>query len=188
MSKTGGFVGPVIFIWIMGMVGSIFGTILRFAGLYPALGMKMSLVSVMLVPVLVTISGFISAAFLFIIWHFMGSREPYETAFRCVAYSGAIVPVTSLLHVIPYAGGLLSLVWTIYLMIIASTEVHSIAPRRAWIVFGILCALLAMMSISAEYTGRKMIDETKEFQKITSEESDTSIGGFMKEFEESQKR
>jgi hypothetical protein len=188
MPKTGGFLFPIIFMAALGIIGSILRVIMSIIGLYPSMGMDISAASILLVPVFVTILGFISAAILFIIWKFMGSRESYETAFRCVAFAGAIAPITSLLHVIPYAGGLFGLVWTIYLMIIASTEVHKISSQKAWIVFCALCALLAMMSISAEYTGRKMIDETKEFQKMTSEEADTAIGGFMKEFEESQRK
>ena len=188
MPKTGGFLFPIIFLVTMGIIESILRVIMGIIGLYPSMGMDISAASVIFIPVIVTLLGFISAGFLFIIWNFMGSRESYETAFRCVAYAGAIAPITSLFHVIPYAGGLFGLVWTIYLMIIASTEVHKISPQKAWIVFGALCALLAMMSISAEFTGRKILDETKEFQKITSEEDDTAIGGFMKEFEESQRK
>ena len=188
MPKTGGFLFPIIFMVAMGIVGSIMRVIMSLIGLYPSVGMDISVASILLVPVFVTIFGFISAAIIFIIWNFMGSRESYETAFRCIAYAGAIVPITSLLHIIPYAGGLFGLVWTIYLMIVASTEVHNIAPQKAWIVFGILCALLAMMSLSAEFTGRKMLNQTNEFQKMTSEEPDMAIGDFMKGFEESQRK
>ena len=188
MPKTGGFLFPIIFMAAMGIIGSIMRTLLSRIGLYPSMGNDISAASIMLVPVFVTILGFISAAILFLIWNFMGSRESYETSFRCIAYAGAIVPITSLLHIIPYAGGLFGLVWTIYLMIVASTEVHNIAPQKAWIIFGVLCALLAFMSVTAEFAGRKMIEQTQGFQKMTSEEDGSVIGDFMKEFEKSQRR
>lgn len=199
MPKTGGFITPLIFMIAMGVVGGLLRAVLSVIGLNPMGGFGIAIASVILVPIFVAIFGFISAAIVYIIWKVIGSKESYETAYRCVAYAGAIVPITTVLNVIPYVGSILGLVWITYLMVVASTEVHQIVAKKAWIVFGTVCAVLSLMMLGAEFAGRRMASEMKnwekemgkkmkDFENMTPGEAGEAIGEFMKGFEKSQKK
>nr|HPK53530.1 YIP1 family protein [Smithellaceae bacterium] len=113
MPKTGGFLEPLIFAVIMGLISGIIQAILSFVGLGSAgsygAGMAAGFGAIIFMPIAVAIGSFIGAAILFVIWKLMGSQEDYETAYRCGAYLMALAPITSLINVIPYAGAIISL-------------------------------------------------------------------------------
>jgi hypothetical protein len=190
MPKTGGFIQPLVFMAVMGLVSAVIGLVLSIVGLGSG-GVGMAFASLILTPVLVVVFGFIVAAVLFLIWKIMGSSENYETAFRCAAFISVITPVTTVLGVIPYLGALLGLAWTTYLLILASTEVHGIEQKKALIGFGAIAGILALFSLSTEYTGRKMIKglesrqqqlESMNIEEMTPEEAGKMIGDFLKGF------
>lgn len=190
MQKTGGFIPPLMFMIIIGIVGGLISAILGIIGMSPAAGIGMAIASVILVPIFIFIFGFIVAAVLFIIWRLMGSKENYETAYRVIAYSSAITPITTVLNIIPYIGGIMGLIWITYLLVTGSVEVHKIAKKTAWIVFGGICLILSLISLSAEYTGRKIVremgQEMKNFEKMSPEEAGKAVGDFLKGLEKSQ--
>lgn len=193
MPKSGGLADPVIFLVIMGVISGFIQAILALLGMggsHASFGMV--LFSVVMMPLMVVLFGFVIAAVMFVIWKLMGSEESYETAFRCIAYTSAISVITMFLNVIPYAGAILGLVWMMYLLVIASTEVHQIESRKAWIVFGIICAFLVVTSINGQHQARKMeknVDEFSEkFEKsmedMTPEEAGRAVGEFLKGMQE----
>src|SRR4030042_2812457 len=94
MPKTGGFVEPLIFMVVMGVIGGLIHSIFSIIGLRVASGMAMGAASIILLPIVIGIFGFVGAAILFIIWKIMGSQEPYETAYRCAAYISDLTPIT----------------------------------------------------------------------------------------------
>ena len=114
--------------------------------------------------------GFIASFVLFIIWKIIGSRESFETAFRCYAYVSAIVPINTVISIIPYAGPVLGFVWMTYLIIIASVEVHKIKPLIAWIVFGAICVVLSGSAVSSQFMAKKQKSEIQNWQKTYQEE------------------
>ena len=194
MPKSGGFVTPLVFMVLMGIAGGVVQAVLGIIGLSP----HGSVLAIILVPIFVAIFGFVGAAILFIIWKLMGSQESYETAYRCGAYAGAIVSITTLLSPIPYLGPIIGTVWTTYLLVVASMEVHSLPSKLAWTVFGALCVFFSIIFLSTQYVGRKMtkgIDSWQkgmerkmgDMQEMTPEEAGKALGDFMKGFEESQK-
>jgi hypothetical protein len=85
MPKAGGFLEPLIFAVIMGLITGIIQAILGFVGLGPAgsygAGMGAGFGAIIFMPIAVAIGSFIGAAILFVIWKLMGSQEDYETAY-----------------------------------------------------------------------------------------------------------
>lgn len=156
MPRTGGFVQPLIFMIVMGVAAGIVRAVLGILGLVHGLPMAMALASIILTPIFVVIFGFIGAAILFVIWKIMGSEQDFETAYRCTAYGGAISPITQLFAVIPYLGSVLALAWWTLILVLASTRVHKIRQGVAATVFGIIAVLLALASIGAQITARRM--------------------------------
>ncbi len=193
MPKTGGFVDPIIFAAAMGIIGGVLQIILSIFGLGMAHSFFMALGYIIIFPIASVIFGFVGAAVLFLIWKVMGSRQDYETAFRCAAYASAISPITSLLNIIPYLGAVLGIGWMAYLLVMASVEVHELLAKPSWLVFGIIAGLLALASISSQYTARKFVKEMESFNKkmgkieeMSPEEAGKKVGEFLKGMQKGQ--
>ncbi len=189
MPKTGGFADPLIFIAIMGALSGIIHAVFSIIGL----GMNVSFLTaiglIIIMPIVVVIFSFIGAGIFFVLWKLLGSVQSYETAYRCVAYASAITPVTTLLGVIPYLGAIIALVWMLFLMVTASTEVHNLESQKAWIVFGIIFGLLILLNINSQRMARNAEKQVQEFnrqigemQNMTPEETGRAMGEFLKEF------
>ncbi len=162
MPKTGGFLAPLVFLVVMGVIGGLIQAVASLLHLHPAAGFMAGLGSIIFVPIMVAIFSFISAAILFVIWKLMGSQESYETAYRCGAYAAAFTPITMILGLIPYAGSAINLVIMTYLLVMASVEVHSLAANKAWTVFGIIGAILILLSISGQMAARKFAGQMRQ--------------------------
>lgn len=167
LAKTGGFVGPAAFVAVMGMVAGVLHAIGGM--LYPGSGATVAVAigSVILTPLLFVVGSFIGGAILFLIWKLMGSAESYETAYRCGAYASAIAPITALVGLIPFAGALAEVGWMSFLMVTASVQVHKLAARTAWLVFGIIAAILLFGSISAQFSDRRVARDFDEWSRRT---------------------
>lgn len=185
LPKSGGYLRPLLFIVVLSAVSGLLGALLSLAGLGPASGLATGLFAIVLMPILAAIFGFIAAAILFVIWKLMGSRESFETAYRCLAYTAAIMPVTTVLNLIPYVGPVIGLVWMTFLLVTASTEVHTIKKKTAWAGFGAICAVLVLISVSAEIAGRKMAGHMQSWPQesqgeMTPEEASRIMGDLLK--------
>jgi hypothetical protein len=191
MSRTGGFNEPIIFLAAMGLVSAVLQILLSIFGLGMASSFFSSLLYVIFFPVAYVIGGFVTGAILFLIWKVMGSREDYETSFRCAAYMAAIGPATTVLNVIPYLGTIMSTGWWAYLSVMASIEVHELQVKPAWIVFGCLAGLLILLSVPAQYKARQFAKEMDSMSKkmgnienMSPEEAGKKLGEFMKGMQE----
>jgi hypothetical protein len=162
MPKTGGLADPLVFAVVIGLLVGVIQAVIGFVTLSGGLRWA-SLVAVIWGPVGALIGSFIGAAILFVIWKIMGSNEDYEVAYRCTAYAYAIAPIMVLAGLVPYVGSLVGLAWGLYLIVTASVEVHKIAARTAWLVFGIITVLLAVMSVGAAITARRV---SRSFQEM----------------------
>lgn len=187
MPRSGGFVEPLVFAIIMGVIGGVLQAILGVFGIGFAGTIIIALASIIIVPIMIAIFGFVGAAILFVIWRLLGSQESYETAYRCGAYATAVTPVTSILNIIPYIGPALGVAWMAYLMIIASIQVHQVKPKIALIVFGILGGLLVVGSIGSQFGAKRMEKQMDKFQsemgkidEMKPEEAGKAIGEFLK--------
>jgi len=171
MPKTGGFVEPLIFMVMMGVISGLIQTIFSIISLNVAGGMAMGVASIILVPIFAAIFGFVGAAILFIIWKLLGSQESYETAYRCGAYLSVLMPILTVLGLIPYLGSAVGIALYVYFLVMASVEVHKIPSQKAWLVFGIIGAILIVMNISAQMTAKKLSRETVKFREKMEETS-----------------
>lgn len=124
------------------------------------------LMAIILVPILVVIFGFIGAAIAHVIWKMMGSQEDFETAFRCVAYTAAVAPITAVLGLVPYLGSLVSALWPMALLALASIHVHRRSPQASWAVFGAIGIILAFISVSGEHTSRQLKSGMDDWREI----------------------
>ena len=192
MAKSGGFIEPLIFMVAMGIVSGVLQALLAVFGLVSGVPFSMALASIVIAPVLMAVFGLVVAFVLFIIWKIMGSQESFETAFRCNAYISSITPINMVLSIIPYIGPVLGFIWMMYLLILASIEVHRIRPKVAWIVFGAICAFLSLASINSQLALKEQKSETeklldrynKELQDARPEEAEKAAGEFLKRLKE----
>ena len=87
MPKSGGFVEPLVFMVSMGVVSGVIQSVLALVGLSFAASFAMAIASIIIVPIMTGIFGFVGGAILFVIWKIMGSEQSFETAYRCGAYA-----------------------------------------------------------------------------------------------------
>lgn len=157
MPGEGGYIAPLVFAIAVGLAAGIIRMVIGLAGWGFYMTTAGAILAIILTPIFVTIGSFIGAGILYLIWQAMGSKESFETSFRCAAYVTAIAPITALLHLIPYAGNVLALAWGCGLLILASEKVHGIARNKALIVFGAIFAVLAVLGLVSEYHARHFV-------------------------------
>lgn len=207
MAKSGGLSEPLIFALVMGVTSGIVVAILSIIGL-GGFGMTgaAGLSAILFLPLGMVLVCFIGAGALFVIWKLMGSTENYETAFRCAAYSTAIIPLVSIASVIPYLGTLIRIAWGTWLMIIASETVHARPKQNTLVVFGILGAIMLWFGWGGEYAQRNVADaleaKTERLQQqfkgleklgvnedgeVDPEKAGRAIGSFLRGIEEAAK-
>jgi hypothetical protein len=186
MPISGGYADPLIFAVVMGVAAGIVRVVLSLLGFSLAKFFMLFLTTVIITPILTGLFAFVAAAILFVIWQLLGSRQSYEVSFRCAAYALAITPVTAVLNFIPYLGVVAGLAWMAYILVCASVEVHGTEPKIAWIVFGAICAILALGSVSMQHTARSFQHRMEsmgkglgDIQKMKPEEAGKAVGEFM---------
>ncbi|RUM93564.1 MAG: hypothetical protein DSZ28_07820 [Thiothrix sp.] len=156
MEKSGGFATPIIFVIVMSITTGLIVAILSFFGTGISAGITIGLMAIVMIPILALIGSFIGAAILFVIWKLLGSEESFETTYRCVAYSMAIIPFTALLGLIPYLGSIIKIAWSTFLIYVASIKVHNIRSGSAMTVFGVLGVIMLVMTLSGERATRSL--------------------------------
>lgn len=182
MPRSGGFAQPLVFAIVMGVIAGLLQAVISLLGLRIAAGVFTGIAAIIVGPIVVAIFSFIGAAILFVIWKLMGSAEPYEVAFRCMAYLAALAPISVVFGLIPY-GNIVPTAWTTFLLVVASQEVHGIRPGLAWAVFGIIGALLILASVGAEVVGRRVARE----MEIRAREAEETSKRMQKAAEEMRK-
>ena len=169
MPKTGGFLEPLVFAIIMGFISGVIQAILSIIGLGPGAsygeGMH-GFTMIIFMPIATAIGSFIGGAILFIIWKLMGSQEDYEAAYRCGAYLMALAPITAIIGAIPYAGGLISMGIYLFYLVTASIYVHNIPSQKAWLVFGIIVAVFALIGVYGEHKARTVRPQMEQWSEM----------------------
>lgn len=191
MPRTGGLVEPLAYMILLGLAAGLLRCLLGLVGMGMEGAALVAVGMIFIYPIMAALFGFIMGGVLFAIWKILGSEEPFETAYRCGAYMAAIAPVVTLFSIIPYVGTLINLGWTTYLLVVASSEVHRVETRKAWMVFGIIGGILALTSISSEMAARKIGAKADRLQKqmesiqdLSPEEAGKRVGEFLKGLEE----
>lgn len=162
MPKEGGYKAPLTFAIVMGVCAGLLQAVIFTLGLRPTAGLAMAAAAVIMTPIMVAVFSFIGAGLAWISWKALGSKESYETAYRCSAYASAITPVTALAGALPFIGPSIGMVWMTFVIIVASVEVHQIPKRRAQVVFGGLCAFFVLVSIAGQIAARAMRGRVEE--------------------------
>ncbi len=147
---TAGIGKPIIFALLVGSVGNIISLlwqssqtlIPQWLSNYPGFedvpfetfwpywmsGPAFMVVMILLTPLLILIGLFISSAILHLCLLLLGGADGgFEATFRVVSYATA----TSAFQILPFCGGIISLVWSIVVTIIGLREVHEISGGKA---------------------------------------------------------
>ncbi len=188
MHKTGGFLEPLIFALIMGIIAGILHAIISLVGLgYYSRGLMDSLGMIIIIPVAVIVGSFIGAAIMYVIWKLLGSQENYEVSYRCVAYIMVLAPIAAILGLIPYAGAILNAALGLIFIVLASIYVHSIPAKKALLVFGIIFAVILLIQLRAEYKMRNFANSADEVRKKMEELNRQYKQQLEKQLEEAKK-
>ncbi len=165
MPKTGGVIDPLLYVIMTALLivvlVAVESFVTRGVGIHD---LNMLAIGLIIVPLIAAILSVFVAGIFFAIWAFMGSGESYETSYRCLAYMQILSALTVLLSIVPYLG-LLGIVWWLYLMVIATREVHKISVKPALLVFGIIAALMGLIYYSSVFSAMKSKERLKEFTK-----------------------
>lgn len=167
--ETGDYTRPLLFALIVAWVGAIFNAVwstMFGAGMLKMIpaqyqryammgGGRGFLASIILAPIFIVCGLFIGAAIFhvsfMIVGALSGSKSQFEGTFRAVSYSS----IAHIAYVIPFVGGLVALVWRIYLMMLGVQRLHRTTQSKA--LMGILlpmllccvCAVLGMVFAGA---------------------------------------
>tara|TARA_R100000005_G_scaffold94586_1_gene73089 strand:- start:2736 stop:3419 length:684 start_codon:yes stop_codon:yes gene_type:complete len=190
MPKAGGFGDPVVFVAVMGAVAGVIAALFALFG--SAGGLLVGVFGALIFgPLMAVLGAFIGAAVLYVIWKLMGSTEDYEAAFRCQAALAALYPVSALLGIIPYIGGIVTIAWAAWLLVEASVAVHGRQRKTAQIVFGVLAVLFIFTSLGSERASREMEarmeamgGQFEDLEDLSPEEAGRKMGEFLKGLEE----
>jgi hypothetical protein len=173
--ETGDYTRPLIFALIVAWVGAIFNAV--WGSMFGAGLMKMVppqylsrlgplggsggglIANIVLAPIFIACGLFIGSAILHVSFMIVGaltnSKSQFEGTFRVVAYSS----IAHIAYVIPFVGGLVVLVWRIYLMMLGVQRLHKTTQGKALI--GILlptllcciCGIVAVVFAGAAIFG-----------------------------------
>jgi hypothetical protein len=185
MPRDGGFVEPLIFVGAMNLAAALVALPFWFAGIGPYSGFPGVITAVVLPVVMSIIGSFLGGAILFFIWRLLGSSQSYETAYRCCAYASVLAPISSIADILPYLGSLALLVWAMFLLVIASEEVHGIERQRARMAFGVIGVVLVLMTIGSQRTENRVREATQALnidgiEDMSPAEAGKAVGEFMK--------
>jgi hypothetical protein len=162
MRREGGLSAPLIYGIIGTVIGSVVGILFqamlrpdRLSREIPLLGpflegaaLAFTLVWVPIVAILVLFIA--SGIYHVLLMLFNGARFPFETTFRVTAYTaGSTGPI----GIIPFCGGLISLVWGIIALIIGLREAHETSTGKAaaavLVPVAVCCAAAAVVGVIA---------------------------------------
>ena len=170
MPKIDGYMAPLLYVVIASLLGTVLSILIsmisRGAGIHY---FGMAAIWLIIVPMISVILSFFGAGICYVIWNFSGSRENFETSYRCFAYTHVLIPVTILLSIVPYFG-LLGIAWWLYMMVVVTREVHKAPIKPALIAFGIIAVLSGLAyysSVSSTLKSKKHLEEfTKQLQQM----------------------
>jgi hypothetical protein len=147
LSKDGGFLTPVVFSLFWIFVSTLVEILASRVRPQPInFGLAVELGWLLMGPLLLLVIGFIVAGVFFVIWHLMGSKENYQTAFRCWAFTTPVAVAGAVLGMVPFLNAL-AFLYGMYLLVIASQETHKASATKSWAVWGSLTVLLSLLMV-----------------------------------------
>lgn len=167
LAKTGGYGTPALYalFWLF-LSGVVELAVARFRPAPFRFSAGVETLWLFLGPLLLLAVGFLVSGLFFVIWHLMGSRENYQTAFRCWAVTTPVAVASAALGVVPFLN-LLGFLYGIFLLVVASRQVHGLPSRRSWIVWGVLGGLiLALLAVSLVFRDRPSLPAIDEMTAV----------------------
>lgn len=145
MDRLGGWTGPMVYALAWNYAASALTLALSFLRPTPApWGVLGKVILFFAAPPLALLGGFFFSAFFFFLWHVMGSAQNYRTAFRVWALLAPLSVVSAVLRLVPFLT-MAVLVYSFFLLVVASVRVHGIRPTRAWTVWSLVLAGFLLM-------------------------------------------
>lgn len=160
LPRSGGYEAPALFAVTMLIAEGVLLALLSL--LHLAYGGFFA--SLLMVPIFGGVGLLIGAAILLFISRALGGESDYESSFRIVAYSSAILPLHAVAEIVPYVPILVS-AFGLYITIVAVIVVHRVPEQKAWTVLGGIGAVLLLFSLSATIAARRMAPKLDRFQK-----------------------
>lgn len=149
MPRTGGYSSPLLYALIVGTLGNMVGFLWGLVIEHPFssgehLSSGLAIFAGLAIPVMIVVGLFVSAVVLQVCLFVLGgANENLEATFRLVCYCSG----PELLNIIPIVGGLIGLVWKIYMTVVGLTRVHRISVPIAIVALilpSILCCALVV--------------------------------------------
>ena len=151
MPREGGYDAPGIFAAVMlvayAVVVALF-TLLR-------LQLVGVLVSLIVLPIVSAIGLLIASAVVLFLSRALGSDATFESSFRIVAYSSALLPIQAVALLIPYLPILVQ-AYGFYLLIVGVIAVHRVEEQKAWRVLGSVAAVMLVFSLFGTMAARRV--------------------------------
>lgn len=151
MPRDGGYEAPGIFAGVMLVVyGAIFG-------LFSLLRLKLLgfIAALIFVPILGAIGLGIGAAVVLFLSRALKGEATFESSFRIVAYSAALLPIAAAAALVPYLPILVQ-AYGIYILVVAVIAVHKVEEQRAWTVLGSIGAVILLLALLSTFTARRV--------------------------------
>ncbi|MDD5630315.1 MAG: YIP1 family protein, partial [Elusimicrobia bacterium] len=179
MPRTGGWKEPLVFLIVMSLLNSalrlVLGVVFSLVSLgkfAAAAGLIAGLTGAVAALIAVPIGAVISAGIAHLIWTLLGSKQPFETSFRCVAFMAALLPVQAVVQALPVVGLWLAIpvsLYGIYLFLPASTEAHEVERKKATaavLVLGGIVFLAQVVATFALWKLRRMAPQESAIRSI----------------------
>ncbi len=151
MPRDAGYEAPGIFAGVMLVVyGAIFG-------LFSLLRLKLLgfIAALIFVPILGAIGLGIGAAVVLFLSRALKGEATFESSFRIVAYSAALLPIAAAAALVPYLPILVQ-AYGIYILVVAVVAVHKVEEQRAWTVLGSIGAVILLLALLSTFTARRV--------------------------------
>jgi hypothetical protein len=151
MPRDGGYEAPGIFAGVMLVAyGAIFG-------LFSLLRLELLgfIAALIFVPILCAIGLGIGSAVVLFLSRALKGEATFESSFRIVAYSTALLPVVAVTALVPYLPILVQ-AYGIYIFIVAVIAVHKVEEQRAWTVLGSIGAVILLLALLSTFTARRV--------------------------------
>jgi hypothetical protein len=151
MPREGGYEAPSIFAGIMLVV---YGAIV---GLFSLLRLHLFgfIAAIIVVPLLGAIGLAIGAAIVLFLSRALKGEATFESSFRIMAYSAALLPIAAVAALVPYLPILVQ-AYGIYILIVAVIAVHKVEEQRAWTVLGGIGAVIILLTLLSTFTARRV--------------------------------
>ncbi len=157
IDPNGGFANPISMIVLWSLFSAPLAGAVAFikSGLW-SVGLMSVIGGMIMLPIMAIILSFIGAGIYHVLCQFLGGTSSFRGSYGVVASMSALMPASTLLGLVPYAGVVIPQLASLYLMVMAAAALHRIAKKKAWLVFGGLTAFWLLLSLSVTIAAKRL--------------------------------